>query len=976
MIDAFESTARIHPNKVFLTFVDSSGNEVTYTYRQTRLIAAAMARRLRSKGVRRGDCVSVDLPNCPEYVFLALAAAYGSFSLVCLNNRQTSSEKMVRLLEIEREGLRVAYRVDEARAGRLMAAVRGALSGEDRRGTRTIMGAEYDAMSDVVHFAEREAHLFAVDQPALVMFTSGTTGKAKAVGLSWRHLIDSAKASNCVLSARGRGMWQAALPLYHIGGFQMLVRSVENGSPLLLHARFDARCVLRAGREHGATHLSVVDKMLQDLLVVEASEAAACVPGNAGNAGGENRIRTSNGASSGRASSATNGAIGTRAPSNANGANGANGTSDVSSALAAYRCVLIGGGPLNARTVNRALDAGVRLYASYGMTETSSQIANALIRPGFTGGLKLLPGYSAHVVDPDAEGFGRLAVRGPGVFGGYVNAHAPFTVDGYFLTGDTAALYNGAIYVKERTSDMFVSGGENVYPAEITAALLRMPGVADAHVFGVADEVWGRRPVAVVERAAVEAGEDAAKQAGAGGGGPSAVTPRSLREGLAPLLSKLYLPQRFCVVDELPRSGVGKVDRSAVEALYGKSLQVERVVLYHVRLPFKKPFRTARGVLTSRDVVIVEAIDRQGRSGLGECVSFPTDWYLPETLGQDVRVMRELLIPLVCEAAFLHPREVSRLFSAYPEAAAHPIACSAIEMALWDLYGKICGQPLWRQVNEEYARLNAASGSSTAFRSWGAARHVSAGAVIGMGSPAETVEAARACVEAGYRRVKLKIAPGQGLAGVKAVREAFPNLIITLDANQSFGWRQVDELRRYDELGVRWIEEPLAPFAGSSCAEDRFARLAALQRAIQTPVCVDESYVNAAEANRVLEFSELGCIAVKLGKFGGIEPALAFAQKARSLGREIWVGGMYDTGISKRVHAAFQTIPGIAVPGDIGATSRYFDTDVTEPRYEASRGCVALNERGCENGIGCVLDKKALADVLVKLVVVGSGKEG
>lgn len=937
MIDAFESTARIHPNKVFLTFVDSSGNEVAYTYRQTRLIAAAMARRLRSKGVRRGDCVSVDLPNCPEYVFLALAAAYGSFSLVCLNNRQTSSEKMVRLLEIEREGLRVAYRVDEVRASRLMASVRGALSGEDRRGTRTIMGAEYDAMSDVVHFAEREAHLFAVDQPALVMFTSGTTGKAKAVGLSWRHLIDSAKASNCVLSARGRGMWQAALPLYHIGGFQMLVRSVENGSPLLLHARFDARHVLRAGREHGATHLSVVDKMLQDLLAAGAGEAAARVSGGAGNA--------------------------VAAP-------------DASDALAAYRCVLIGGGPLNVRTVNRALEAGVRLYASYGMTETSSQIANTLIRPGFTGGLKLLPGYSAHIVDPDAEGFGCLAVRGPGVFGGYVNAHAPFTVDGYFLTGDTAALYNGAIYVKERTSDMFVSGGENVYPAEIAAALRRMPGVADAHVFGVSDEIWGRRPVAVVERAAVEAGEDAVKRAAARDGGSSDLTPRSLREGLAPVLSKLYLPQRFCVVDELPRSGVGKVDRSAVEALYEKSLQVERVVLYHVRLPFKKPFRTARGVLKNRDVVIVEAIDRQGRSGLGECVSFPTDWYLPETLGQDVRVMRELLIPLVCEAAFLHPREVSRLFSAYPEATAHPIACSAIEMALWDLYGKICGQPLWRQVNEEYARLNAVPGSSPTFRSWGAARHVSAGAVIGMGSPAETVEAARACVEAGYRRVKLKIAPGQGLAGVRAVREAFPNLIITLDANQSFSWRQVDELRRYDELEVRWIEEPLAPFAGSSSAEDRLARLAALQRAMQTPVCVDESYVNAAEADRALEFPELGCIAVKLGKFGGVEPALVFAQKACSLGREIWVGGMYDTGISKRVHAAFQTLPGIAVPGDIGATSRYFDTDVTEPRYEASRGCVSLNEKGCENGIGCVLDKKALADVLVKLVVVGNGKEG
>lgn len=937
MIDAFESTARAHPNKAFLTFVDSSGSETVYTYRQTRLLAAAMARRLRGKGVRRGDCVSVDLPNCPEYVLLALAAAYGSFSLVCLNNRLTASEKMIRLLELEREGLRVACRVDAARASRLLATARSALTGDDRRGTRTIMGAEYDAVSDVVHFAEREAHLFDISQNALVMFTSGTTGKAKAVGLTWRQLIDSAKASNRVLSVRGRGAWQAALPLYHIGGFQMLVRSVENGTPLLLHGRFDAECVLEKALAHEATHVSVVDKMLQDLLAA-----------------------------------------------------------DKGGALAAYRCVLLGGGPLNTSTVSRALEAGVRVYASYGMTETSSQIANTLIGPGFTGGLKLLPGYSARIVEADSEGFGRLAVRGPGVFKGYANAHAAFTVDGYFLTGDTAALYNGAIYVKERTSDMFVSGGENVYPAEIASALLRQPGVADAHVFGVPDETWGRRPVAVVERAS------ASKQ--------PELTPRSLREGLAASLSSIYLPQRFCVVDELPRSGIGKIDRAATEALYESTLQVDHVVFYHVRLPFRKPFRTAKVVMTSRDVVIVEVVDRQGRTGLGECVSFPTDWYLPETLGADVRVMRELLVPLLREASFTHPREVSRLFAEYPEAVAHPIACSALEMALWDLYGKMVGQPLWRLINEEYARLSGHPASSGTFSSvaWGAARRVPAGAVVGVGAPAETVEAVRACMSAGYRRVKLKVAPGKGLASVRAVREAFPNLLLTLDANQSFTARQEDELRRYDELKAKWIEEPLslgdlgrgsgganpvvaggrsgAAGAGLTDAaarsrnvrrpEEAFARLAELQRAIQTPICIDESFINAEEADSALTFPELGCIAVKLGKFGGIEPALAFVQKARSLGREVWLGGMYDTGISKRAHAAFQTIPGISVPGDIGATSCYFDTDITEPAYEVGRGCVTLNGKGFESGLGCVLDREALADVLVKLIVVGNGKEG
>ena len=1038
MIDAFESTSRTYPNRAFLTFVDASGAEASYTYRQTRLLAAAIARRLRGKGVRAGDYVSVDLPNCAEYVLLALAAAYGSFTLVCLNNRLTETEKITRLLELEREGMRVAYRIDAPRAQRLLTQAKSTLKGEVKRGTRIIMGAERDAVNDVIHFAEREAHLFNANRRALVMFTSGTTGKAKAVALTWRQLIDSAKASNRVLSVRGEGMWQAALPLYHIGGFQMLVRSVENWTPLRLYERFDARLILEDARKHGATHISVVDKMLRDLLAAEetALRAEPAEPSVAGRG-------TERGANAGP-------------------------RENPAGALAAYRCILLGGGPLNASTVARSLEAGVRVYASYGMTETASQVASTLVTPAFTGGLKLLPGYSARIVDPDEQGFGRLAVRGPGVFSGYLNAHAAFTVDGYFLTGDTAALYDGAVYVRERTSDMFVSGGENVYPAEIAAALVQVPGVADAHVFGAPDETWGRRPVAIVERAAegcaavaaladVRAGAAAAANVRAAGAvgvanassasiasdaanamdtSPSTppLTPASLREALSPKLSKLYMPKHFCLADELPRSGIGKIDRRAAESLYENRLEIDHVALYHVRLPFKQPFKTARGTLTERDTLIVEVIDRQGRSGLGECVAFTTDWYLPETLGQDARVLRSLLIPLVCDTAFLHPREVSRLFAAYPEAVAHPMACAALEMALWDLYGKIVGKPLWRLMNEEYAQLGgkllkaqgdfagqaggwhkgqpaagAAAGgfgvasdsarpASASFAAHSARKRVPAGAVVGMGSPAETVAAVRACVNAGYTRVKLKIAPGQGLASVRAVREAFPKLLITLDANQSFPLRALDELREYDNLNISWIEEPVSlagasagasaisagavsPAASPGASADSsasatpsssaFLRLASLQRTIQTPVCLDESFANAAGAYRALTFPELRCIAVKLGKFGGIQPAFEFACHAHALGREVWMGGMYDTGISKRAHAAFQTLPGITVPGDVGATSRYFDTDITSPPYEVDRGCVVLNEKGYESGLGCALDRKALAKVLVKRIVLG-----
>ena len=99
------------------------------------------------------------------------------------------------------------------------------------------------------------------------------------------------------------------------------------------------------------------------------------------------------------------------------------------SRLAAYQCILLAGHKLNPRTVGRGLDVGARMFASYGMPETSSFIATSLITPDFRGGLRLMDGYTAHIVDPDESGFGRLAVQGPGVFDGYLNSSTAFTVD-------------------------------------------------------------------------------------------------------------------------------------------------------------------------------------------------------------------------------------------------------------------------------------------------------------------------------------------------------------------------------------------------------------------------------------------------------------------------------------------------------------------------------------------------------------------
>lgn len=941
MIGVFENMVRLNPQRTCFSYVDKDGNIEALSYRETRMIAAGLASLLRRRGVALGDAVAVDLPNQPACVFLLLAAAYGGFALVTLNNRLTDAEKQARLLDLQRSrAFNVAYTVDESSVANLIRTVANDATGTaeaagpghaqrtsfyartniataEARSTRALGRAgrsrgaaarrredeaRQDALESVIHFAERGAHVFDRGATAVVMFTSGTTGRSKAVPLTWENLCGSAAVSNASLNRHGEGLWQIALPLYHVGGLQMVVRSLLNANPFILYQRFDAERVLADAARRGATHISVVDKMLQDML----------------------------------------------ASSHASG-------------VGRYECILLGGGPLNAQTLGRALAMRARVYASYGMTETASQIANALVTPGFTGGMSLLEGYEARIVDAGPDGFGRLAVRGPGLFGGYLNARAAYTADGFFLTGDTAAIApDGKLYVKERTDDMFISGGENVYPAEIREKLLRVPGVADAYIFGAPDGTWGRRPVGFIERggaAAPAAGGPAGIAAGVAGQRARTLSDRRFAQEVAqvaaPQLSRMYQPKHLFALPRFPRTGIGKVDRAALRRLYEQRIEIKRVNLYRIRLPFRKPFATAKGTLSFRESLLVEVVDHAGRTGLGECVSFPTDWYLPEVLDQDIRILREQLIPLVLNTVLLHPSEADGLFAACPGANELPVGRGALEPALWDLYGKIVGQPLWQLIGGQ-----APEGTD--------AVAVPAGAAIPVGPVAETVAAAQRCVDAGYTRVKLKVTPGTAYFSAQAVRKAFPDLVISLDANQSFTEHDIEELRNLDELDIAWIEEPLDPRRPvASGPHDLFARLAQLQRRIKTPVCLDESIVSARDLARVLKHPELKCFALKIGKFGGIEPALQFVHMAQARGMRVWTGGMYDTGVSRRMHAAFETLSGVSDAGDIGATSRYFDTDVTNPPYTVERGQVTLTRRGHEFGLGCELDRAALSHVLI-----------
>jgi O-succinylbenzoic acid--CoA ligase len=329
-----------------------------------------------------------------------------------------------------------------------------------------------------------------------LLFTSGTTGQPKAARLPVAAFDALARASAANLGPRPGDRWLGNLPLFHVGGLGMAIRCAHDGATLVLHPRFDAEAVVGSVRDDGISHLSLVARTLEECL------DAGLRPGR-------------------------------------------------------LRGVLVGGGPVPAALVERARGAGVPVLLTYGLTEACSQVTTE--RPGeadcLTAGAPL-PGLEVRILDgggrPVPEGEeGAIAVRGPTLMRGYLDdgaATAAVLRGGWLHTGDLGRLDGrGRLTVLARRTDLILSGGENVYPAEVEAVLAAHPGVAEVAVVARPDARWGQVPVAVVVARPAASLED-------------------LRGWARARLAAFKVPAEVVPVEALPRTAAGKVDRAAVQA--------------------------------------------------------------------------------------------------------------------------------------------------------------------------------------------------------------------------------------------------------------------------------------------------------------------------------------------------------------------------------------------------------------------------
>ena len=340
-----------------------------------------------------------------------------------------------------------------------------------------------------------------------------------------------------------------------------------------------------------------------------------------------------------------------------------------------------------------------------------------------------------------------------------------------------------------------------------------------------------------------------------------------------------------------------------------------------------RPFRTSFAE-TSEKVCILARIVTGEAHGWGECVADVEPHYSEEWNDGVWAVIRDFLAPAMFAAGDV---EASDLASVFAFVRGHPMAKATLENALLD------------------AELRAA-GRSLAERLGAVRQRVECGVSVGIAPSTESLlEQVGSYLAEGYRRIKLKIEPGTDVERVRAVREANPDILLSVDANAAYRLADVETFRALDAFDLLMIEQPLHH-------EDLWEH-ALLQKEIRTDVCLDESIRSAADARAAIELGACRIVNVKQGRVGGVLEAKRVHDVADELGLPVWCGGMLEMGIGRATNLALAALPNFRLPGDTSATNRYFAEDLTEPLVLAPDGTLPVPS---EPGIGVEPDPRRL----------------
>jgi o-succinylbenzoate synthase len=358
------------------------------------------------------------------------------------------------------------------------------------------------------------------------------------------------------------------------------------------------------------------------------------------------------------------------------------------------------------------------------------------------------------------------------------------------------------------------------------------------------------------------------------------------------------------------------------------SIQIEQIDLRLISMPLVAPFETSFGVETEREALIV-TVRGGGLTGWGEVVASYSPGYSAETTQTEWHILHDFIIPNVIGKTF---EDVKSLEAIYASVRGHAMAKAGLQTALYDLLAKAQGISLQKMLG--------GSGAS-----------VKVGVSVGIQPTTEAlVERVGKYLEEGYQRIKIKIKPGRDVVDAKAVRTAYPDILLQVDANSAYSLDDVAMLKKLDKLKLLLIEQPLA--------EDDIFDHGKLQPQLKTPICLDESILSARHARWAYELGACKIINIKPGRVGGPLEAIRIHDYCASVGMPVWHGGMLETGIGRAANLALASLPNFSLPGDISGTRRYWNEDIVDEVFE-------LNSDGTMNvptgpGIGVAVNDRSL----------------
>jgi O-succinylbenzoate synthase len=338
-------------------------------------------------------------------------------------------------------------------------------------------------------------------------------------------------------------------------------------------------------------------------------------------------------------------------------------------------------------------------------------------------------------------------------------------------------------------------------------------------------------------------------------------------------------------------------------------MRVSGAELFELVLPLAEPFIISGGVIAERRSLIVQLRDEAGLVGYGESPPFELPFYSEETLTSARDLLERVLLPRIVGREFHDPEAIDAVLR--EGVRGNPFARAGIETAAWDL---------------EAQRHNVGLGALVAARlGVSAATSVLCGVALGIPEDRRSATLTRwvaEAVERGYRRIKIKVAPGWDAGAVRAAREGMAggDLPLTVDANGAYAWPDHErELKDLDAAGLLYIEQPLAP--------DELVGHAQLGRVLRTPICLDETLKSASHARQVVALEGPRVWNIKVHRVGGLTEVCRIYRVAAESGAELWAGTMPESGIGSQAPLAVAALPLCIYPSDLEPSTRWFGRD-------------------------------------------------